>query len=167
MSSAFEVHDPTVQARKWLTDRNDDLLCELWSKTGLVTELLLEPPERHATRAGLLSFCANQVLPHLAVTDAVLYTPAEEATETRLLVSALRLQHRTIARHIHELETAAAPDAVRVAARSVAIVLTGCFEIERTVLFPAMATLPGVDLPRLAETRDSVLRGTFVENRPA
>lgn len=176
MSSAFDLHidDPVVQARKWLTDRNDELLCELWSKTGLVTELLLEPIARHAARTSLHSFCANQILPHLAVTDAVLYTPAADVTETRLLVSALRLQHRVIAHHIHELDTAAAPDAVRAAAHSIATVLTGCLEIERTVLFPAMATLPGVDLPSLAVARDAVLRGgtlgvvpSLAGNRPA
>lgn len=165
MSSIPDLHsdgthdDPAVQARKWLTDRNDELLCDVWSRTAPVTDPLLGPVERHAARTTLLSFCANQILPHLAVTDAVLYRPAAGAPETRLLVSALRLQHRTIARHIHELDRAAAPDAVRAAAHSIATVLTGCLEIERTVLFPAVATLSGVDLPSLAQARDTVLRG--------
>jgi hypothetical protein len=165
MSSTSDIYiegaqgDPAVQAQKWLTDRDDELLAEASAKTALLTELLLAPAERQLAQAAMIAFCAEHVLPHLVVTDSVLYAPVADVAETRLLVSALRRLHSIIARHVHELDTAGPADDVRAAAHAVVTVLAACLEVERTVFLPALRKLKGIDLLNLASDREALLRG--------
>jgi uncharacterized protein (DUF2249 family) len=165
MTSASEVYiegtigDPVVWVRHWLADRNDELLAEVRSRTALLPELRLRPADRQAVQADLIAICTEGVLRYLALTDRVLYTPAAGATETRLLVHALRTEHQIISRHIHDLSAANAADRMSEAAHAVATVLAACLEVQRAVLLPALAVLPGVDLASLAQDLDTLLDG--------
>ncbi|WIV53983.1 DUF2249 domain-containing protein [Amycolatopsis nalaikhensis] len=155
--------DPVVGATAWLTDIIDTLLAEARSKSALLTELNLEPADRQAAQASLNAFCAERVLRHLAATDQALYAPAAGAGPTRLLVTALRIQHRIITDDVSDLETASTADRSRAAARSLVTMLESCLEIQKSVLLPALAELPGADLPSLVHDMGAVLAGKSLE----
>jgi uncharacterized protein (DUF2249 family) len=155
--------DPLVQAITWLTDTIDTLLAEARSKSALLTELSLEPADRQAAQATLTAFCADRILRHLTAADQALYAPAAGAGPTRLLVTALRIQHRIITHDIADLDTASTADRARAAARSLVTVLESCLEIQKSVLLPALAELPGADLPSLAHDMGALLDGKQLE----
>lgn len=151
--------DPAVRSRTWLDERNRELLSAAGSKTALLTELRLAPEQRQAAQASLLACCTDRIQPHLAVLDSVLYAQAAGATQTRQLVRALRIQHRIIDDHVHALATADTAQSAAAAAHSVVTVLATCVEIQRELLLPALAALPGADLPALAHDVDTLLGG--------
>jgi uncharacterized protein (DUF2249 family) len=151
--------DPTLQAQATIRDTIERIRVAFQAKSALVTDLHLGGSERQAAYTGLMDFCANQLDTHLRATDLVLYAAASGATETRLLVRALRIQHRTITRRVHELATAFNTERVAHAAQALAAVLAACLEIELTVLLPALADLPGADLPALVQDMHTLLDG--------
>ncbi len=155
--------DPLVQETAWLVGIIDTLLAEARSKAALLTELSLEPADRQTAQATLNAFCTDRVLPHLTATDQALYAPAAGAGPTRLLVTALRIQHRSIAHDVSDLATASTADRSRAAARSLVTMLESCLEIQKSVLLPALAELPGADLPSLAEDMRTLLEGKPLE----
>src|SRR3954462_13638524 len=89
--------------------------------------------------------------------------PAAGAGPARLLVTALRIQHRIIVHDISDLETASTADRARAAARSLVTMLESCLEIQNSVLLPALAELPGADLPGLARDMGTLLEGKPLE----
>ncbi|MDX3191665.1 DUF2249 domain-containing protein [Streptomyces sp. MN03-5084-2B] len=155
--------DPAVRAAAWLTGTIDTLLAEARSKSALLTELSLEPADRQAAQASLQEFCADRILRHLSAADQALYAPAAGAGPTRLLVTALRIQHRIIAHDISDLGTASTADQARAAARSLVTMLESCLEIHKSVLLPALAELPGADLPSLTQDMGTLLEGKHLE----
>ena len=155
--------DPAVRAAAWLTGTIDTLLAEARSKSALLTELSLEPADRQAAQASLQEFCADRILRHLSAADQALYAPAAGAGPTRLLVTALRIQHRIIAHDISDLGTASTADQTRAAARSLVTMLESCLEIQKSVLLPALAELPGADLPSLTQDMGTLLEGKHLE----
>ncbi|WP_445189147.1 DUF2249 domain-containing protein [Pseudonocardia sp. Cha107L01] len=147
-------------AQAGLRDRGDELFSELAAKVELATALRLSSFDREAASTRLVTFCTERVLSHLEVTDQVLYAVAAGAAETRLLVRALRIQHRMIASEIESLRRADSGAEVMVAAaHALLTLLEECLQIEKLVLLPAIATLPGVDLTSLMEDAETLLRG--------
>jgi uncharacterized protein (DUF2249 family) len=75
-------------------------------------------------------------------------------------VRALRIQHHLIVTEIESLNRAEGDaEAVVAAAHALVTLLRECLRIEQFVLLPALATLPGVDVPALVEDVDTVLAG--------
>ncbi|ODU04384.1 MAG: hypothetical protein ABS81_10820 [Pseudonocardia sp. SCN 72-86] len=157
MTSTSEIHvqgtsnDPAVQARAVLQDRDDELLAELAAKTALVVDLHLEPVAREAAQDSLVRFCLQRVLPHLEMVDRAVYAVAAGAAETRLLVRALRALHVLVADAIDGVNRAESSGELAAAAHATAAVLGARNEVDHAVLLPALATMPGVDLPTLAQ----------------
>lgn len=152
--------DPSVYARTALSDRGAQVLSELAAKVELATELRLTGPFREVARLRLLTFCNQRVVRYLTATDQVLYAVAAGAGDTRLLVRALRIQHHLIVTEIESLNRAEGDaDVVVAAAHAMVTLLRECLRIEQFVLLPALATLPGVDLPALLEDVDTLLAG--------
>ncbi len=149
--------DPATQARIVLRRRNAEMLADLAAKIALVTELDLSLTHRELARDALAEFCAQQLLPHLQTTDRVLYAVAAGAVETRLLVRALRAHHDLIVDRIADLDHADGAAELTDAARALATLLGVCQLVERDVLVPALAVLPGVDLPALAADAATLL----------
>lgn len=92
---------------------------------------------------------------YLAAADRALYAPAAGAAETRLLVRALRVGAADLSQRIADLVQA--PDAST--AVGLEALLAVHLDIEQTVLLPALATLPGADLPALAGDLKTLLAG--------
>lgn len=151
--------DPIVRAQAALAERGDEMLAELSAKVALAVEYDLSPASREELQDRLVAFCGDRVLRYLLAVDRVLYTPAAAATKTRLLVRGLRAQHQAIAGYIEDLDRASSREALTAAAYSVVAALTCCREAERTALLPALATLPGVDLPTLIDRALTLLDG--------
>lgn len=100
----------------------------------------------------------------VAATDQTLYAAASGAAETRLLVRALRAASGAIGGYADAL-AAAEPAERAAAARTLAGLLTVHLGVEREVLLPALAALPGVDLPALAGDFGTVLDGGQLEEQ--
>lgn len=143
--------DPAVTAQHSLRTRSEDLLAEVAAKVAVATELRVSLVDREAAQQRLVQFCTDHLLPHLEVTDRALYAVAADHADTRLLVQALRCQHRAITEHVAALDRAENLDAETAAAHALVAVLQGCAEIERYVLVPAVAALPGVNLSAAVE----------------
>ncbi|MFJ5157174.1 DUF2249 domain-containing protein [Streptomyces sp. NPDC088353] len=138
----------------------------LRSRTALLTELRLGRADRERARAALTDFCTGEVRRHLAATDQALYAPAAGAAETRLLIRALRATAAAVAARIDVLASADDADSADGAARDVTSLLTVHLAVEQDVLLPALALLPGADLPLLAADFETLLEGGRLD-RPA
>lgn len=131
----------------------------LGAKVELVTELELPLAGREQARETLIDFCTSRVVRYLLAIDQTLYATAAGAAETRLLVRALRALHDVAAGRIDDLKRAACSAHVAAAARALAGLLGTCHDIEQQVLIPALAALPGVDLPDLVHGVETLLAG--------
>ena len=151
--------DPAQRAQHRLRERGDELLAELTAKVTLVTDLQLGLGDREAARETLTGFCTRQVVRYLLATDRVLCSVAAGAAETRLLVRALRAQHDLVAARIAALKRADSSAEVAASAHALVGLLEVCQHVERKVLIPALAVLPGVDLSALVEDVETFLAG--------
>jgi uncharacterized protein (DUF2249 family) len=151
--------DPVVRASLALRDDAQRLLLAYQAKAALVTDLRLDGAVREETHSNLVDFATSHLQPYLAATDRVLYATAAGAPATRLLVRALRRLRDTLDRHIHDLIGASTPCQAGHAAGAVDAVLAAVIELDRGELLPALAELPGADLPGLAEDLHTLLSG--------
>lgn len=157
MSSITEIHvlgtedDPARRAHVQLLDRDAEMLADLAAKVELATGFGLSLVRREEAQDSLVEFCSSRLRLHLEATDRVLYAVAAGSDETRLLVRSLRLQQEMIQSRVAGLARANTADEVGEAAHAILTLLRACVETERILLLPALAQLPGVDLPELAE----------------
>jgi hypothetical protein len=150
--------DPPWRAQAALAARNDELLAELSAAIGLATAARLPRTDRQWALDRLAGFCSRRAPAYLAACDRAVYTLAAEAADTRLLVHALRVQRELIAAHVAELGSATEPTKIATAAHTVLAMLAACGEVERAVLWPALARLPGLDLAGAVAEFDALLR---------
>ncbi|WP_028803953.1 DUF2249 domain-containing protein [Streptomyces sp. 142MFCol3.1] len=142
--------DPDVRAQAVVEEAHRQLLERLAALT--------EPHEELT-----LAF-AGQMHRLLTATEQTLYAAASGAAETRLLVRALRAAAVTIGRHADSLTAAADRAEHAGAARTLAGMLTVHLGMERAVLLPALAELPGADLSALVGDFATVLQGGRLED---
>lgn len=165
MTATSDVHisgtstDPSARAGAQLRAEADRLLTDYRAKVALVTDLRLEAARDQQAYRGLVDFTAERLRPYLAATDRALYATAAGAPATRLLVRALRRMHESITQHVAELVAAGAPDQAAHAAQALGAVLDAGLAMDQAVLLPALADLPGADLPSLAADLTTVLAG--------
>jgi uncharacterized protein (DUF2249 family) len=165
VTTTSEIHidgtdtDPQAQAQIVLRRRNAEVLSDLAAKITLATELDLRLVNREQAQDTLLAFCAQRLRHHLLTTDQVLYAVAAGAAETRLLVRALRAQHDLIAERIADLNQANSAEEVTASAHALGTLFGASQHLEKEVLLPALAVLPGVDLPSLVEDAITLLDG--------
>lgn len=151
--------DPVVLASAVIRGEAERRLSAYQAKAALVTDLRLDGPVRHEAQTDLVDFTVDQVRPYLAATDRVLYAAAAGAAGSRLLVRALRRLRESLDGHIEALIGAATPDQFAQAAHAVGVELAAALDLDLTVLVPALAELPGADLPGLATDLRTVLDG--------
>ena len=149
----------TLRAQHMLRHRGDELLAELTAKVELASDLELPLALREEVRDRLIAFCASRLVRYCLATDQVLYSVAAGAAETRLLVRALRAQHDLLAARIAELKRADSSAEFAASAHALVGLLEVCHHVEREVLIPALAVLPGVDLSVLVEDVDTLRAG--------
>ncbi|NKQ52440.1 DUF2249 domain-containing protein [Amycolatopsis sp. K13G38] len=165
MNSASDVYisgtstDPAVRASIALRGDADRLLLAYQAKAALVTDLALEGDVRQEAHTGLVDFAASRVRPYFAATDRVLYATAAGAPATRLLIRALRRLRDAAHQHLAELAAADNADQAIAPARALGAVLAAVVDLDRNTLLPALAELPGADLPGLAEDLNTLLSG--------
>jgi uncharacterized protein (DUF2249 family) len=150
--------DPDVIARGVVGEAHRRL------RSGLVE---LTTPQQVAgglePRSGeLVDFCLHEVRRYLVTADQILYAPASEDDETRLLVDALRIGSSALNALIDEIVTAGPVDAARLGVL-VAAALNLHLQIEESVLLPALAGLPGVDPSLLTTDLRAYLAGEHVD----
>jgi len=155
--------DPAVRAARALAGRGEGLCAELAAKVSLVTELTVPLMRRGQAWDGLLGLCERRIRAYLSAVDRVLYSVAAGASETRLLVRALRVLRGLSEVRIAELNRADGFDELAGAAHALLGLLDAARRLRRQVLIPALAALPGVDLPALAEDLDVLLAGGVLD----
>lgn len=173
MTSASEVYiqatdtDPAVRAQDRIHRIHQRLRDELAGLAGA----------EEVERAALAAFCTGELRRYLTAADETLYAAASGAAETRLLVRGLRAASSALDRRVDALAEPAEPagqgeqgkqaapgDAST--ARAIEAVLADHLTVERTVLLPALADLPGADLPTLVEDLETLLDGGRLEQPP-
>ena len=151
--------DPTVQASTVLRDDADRLLLAYQAKAALVTELRLDGAVRREALLNLVDFATRQLRPYLVASDRVLYATAAGAPATRLLIRALRRLREAAHQHLAELTASDSPDDAVAHARALGAVLATVVDLDRNILLPALAELPGADLPGLVEDLGTLSSG--------
>lgn len=151
--------DPTVQAEAAIRAGHHRLLAALRPKAASLAEPQQSADAREAARTAVTEFCATEVRRHLAASDQALYAPAAGAAETRLLVRALRTTAGALNDRIDALSRTGDADASAALVQSIEAVLAVHLAVEQTVLLPALADLPGADLPSLTEDWTTLLDG--------
>ena len=134
-----------------LRRRNAETRSDLAAKVALATELDLSLAHRERAQDTLVEYCSERLLRQVSATDRALYTVAADHAQTRLLVRALRAHHRLIAERVAALDRASSAAEVAEAAHAISALLDACHLIELDVLVPALASLPGADLPEMVE----------------
>jgi uncharacterized protein (DUF2249 family) len=151
--------DPAVRARAAVREVHRRL------RAGLAAAG--EPPlgagSRESAHPALLAFCTGELRRYLAAADLTLYAAASGAAETRLLVRALRSGAAALDEHIEALAAAGDTDSAVALARAIEAVLAVHLATEETVLLPALAALPGADLPTLVADLQAVRDGGSLE----
>ncbi|MBS2965158.1 DUF2249 domain-containing protein [Actinocrinis puniceicyclus] len=155
--------DPAVQAASTVRRAQRSLTGALRPKVALLTELKLGPEARERAQEALARLCDGPLRRYLDACDQTLYAAAADAPETRLLIRALRTSAAVLRRHLDALPNADEPPTVTSLAESIDAVFAAHLAIERTVLLPALAALPGVDLPALAADLETLLDGGTVQ----
>ncbi|WP_399890357.1 DUF2249 domain-containing protein [Streptomyces sp. BBFR51] len=161
MTSSSEVYiegtaaDPVVRAQAVVRDAHSRL------RAGLAT--VAQGTSAGGGQSELVEFCTGELRRHLAATEQTLYAAASGAAGTRLLVRALRTTAASLDRRIDEVAGAGNPASAAAAARSVEAILDVHLTTEETVLLPALAELPGADLPSLVADLTTLLEGGRLE----
>lgn len=113
---------------------------------GLLASAGAAGPEFDQAYRDGVSFISDTVLPHLLVTDELLYPAARASAPAKLLVEAALAGTAAIAEQGNRLEGATErPRAIAAAAAARALVQAR-FDAEDEFLLPALAAAPGVDL---------------------
>lgn len=151
--------DPDLRARRRIEAENNRLLAQLRSKAAAVTGARLGDDAFDTACAAVAHFCTVDLRRHLDATDQVLYASAAGAAETRLLVRSLRATVRSLDRRVVGLAEADSEDVAAALTRGIEAVLEVHLTVEQEVLLPALAALPGVDMPTLAADRTTLIEG--------
>lgn len=141
--------DPAAGAHETVRAGHQRLLAALRAKVALLAELHLDWADREAAWDALSAFCTGPVRAHLRAADQALYAPADDNADTRLLTAALRATGAQLHERIEALERASEAAAAARLAPVIEALLISQLAVERRVLLPALATLPGADLPAL------------------
>lgn len=166
MTSSSEIYidatetDPAVRAQTALLSTHQKLHGRLATLTG--AELVADAGE--PARTALVGFCRGELRRYLTACDQTLYAAASGAAETRLLVRALRATSGLLDANIDALSSAADTAAAVSTAKAIETMLLAQHTVERTVLLPALAGLPGADLPTLVTDLHTLLDGGVLEN---
>ena len=130
---------------------------------GRVT-LLLDAADRNpgtadGIRAGLVTFCDNELLPHAAAEEKALYPDAHGTTEARLLVDGMLAEHRRLVSLVEALRSA--PSSVHAAAeaRALQVLFEEHLEKENTLVLPLLAAATNVSLAELLAGMHELLGG--------
>jgi uncharacterized protein (DUF2249 family) len=152
--------DPVVRAQSALEQTNQ----RLQGRIATLTEIEPVADGGESVRTAVTDFCTGELRRYLNAADQTLYAAAAGAAETRLLVRALRTTASVVHCHIDRLSSAETAAAAAEIARTTEAVLRAHLAVERSVLLPALAGLPGADLPTLVADLDTLLEGGQLES---
>ncbi|WP_037673235.1 DUF2249 domain-containing protein [Streptomyces griseus] len=168
MASSSEIYieatetDPAVRAQIAIRALHQRL------RIGLAAFGESEPVagSHNVVHAALVDFCSGELRRHLAATDQALFAAASGAAETRLLVRALRTTTAALDAHIDALAATTDTTSAMAIAQLIEAVLAVHLAAEETVLLPALAALPGADLPALVTDMLTLLAGEELDHPP-
>ncbi|WP_371648883.1 DUF2249 domain-containing protein [Streptomyces mirabilis] len=154
--------DPAVRAQVAIRALHQRL------RIGLAAFTESEPVtgSQNVVHAALVDFCIGELRRHLAAADQTLHAAASGAAETRLLVRALRTTTAALDERIDALATTDDTISGTAMAQVIEAVLAVHLAAEETVLLPALAALPGADLPALATDLLTLLAGGQLDHPP-
>lgn len=119
-------------------------------------EQLASPSARQAT---LVTFCADELLPHATAEEETLYGAAAELPATRLLVRAMTREHVILGDLVGTLTAARTPGEVLGTAAALNAIFQAHLEKENDVLLPALVEA-GVDLDALLAGMHELIGGS-------
>ncbi|WP_134727372.1 DUF2249 domain-containing protein [Amycolatopsis nivea] len=165
MTGSSEVYisgtstDPAFRASEALRAESGRVLAQYREKAAVVTELQLDGSAREEANARLIEFATGRLTEYLSAADRVLNATAAGAPATRLLVRALRRIQDAVLRTVEELRESDTSAQVSHAAQALDALLGAYLDAETSVLLPALADLPGADVPILVDDLRTLLDG--------
>ncbi|MCX5251298.1 DUF2249 domain-containing protein [Streptomyces sp. NBC_00201] len=168
MASSSEIYieatetDPAVRAQVAIRAVHQRL------RMGLAAFGEAEPVagSQSVVHAALVDFCTGELRHHLAAADQTLFAAASGAAETRLLARALRTTTAALDAHIDALAATDHTATGMAIAQVIEAVLDVHLATEETVLLPALAALPGANLPALVTDMLTLLAGGELDHPP-
>lgn len=168
MASSSDIYieatetDPAVRAQVAIRAVHQQL------RIGLAAFTESEPVagSQKVVHAALVDFCSGELRRHLVAADQTLYAAASGAAETRLLVRALRTTTAALNARIEALSATDDTASGTAVAQAIEAVLAVHLAAEETVLLPALAALPGADLPALVTDMLTLLAGGELDHPP-
>jgi uncharacterized protein (DUF2249 family)/iron-sulfur cluster repair protein YtfE (RIC family) len=125
-------------------------------------------PGSASARGRLIDWSRGELLPHAAAEEAVLYPVAYRLDDARLLITAMRAEHRAITSLVDRIASTASPIEASAAAAALREVVTGHVWKENELIVPLLAAESSVSLATaldemhhaLAEHQDTGSRDT-------
>ncbi|WP_432136517.1 MULTISPECIES: hemerythrin domain-containing protein [unclassified Streptomyces] len=122
----------------------------------LLTAADRDPLAAESLRAGLVTFCDRDLLPHAAAEETVLYPAAYRLPAARLLIEALVAEHRCLTALTDALRSASGP-AAAADARALQVLYEEHAAKENGLLLSLLAMAPDVSLAALLAEADDRL----------
>jgi hemerythrin-like domain-containing protein len=161
------VTETNVEAESAAVDamvrHHTELVARVQAMTAELTRAIETSDEDTAYNAHgiLLEWGEREMLPHAAVEETQLYSPAGAREEARLLVEVLTADHKELAVLLDELRGAAGIEAALVAA-SLSRVFALHIDKENRVLLPFIARTPDLSLSAAVEGLVELVGDTHV-----
>jgi uncharacterized protein (DUF2249 family) len=110
-------------------------------------------------RAGLVTFCDREVLPHAGAEEAALYPAAHGTEQARLLVDGMLAEHRRLTELVAAVRDASSPVRAAAEARALQVLFEAHLEKENTLVLPLLAASADVSLSGLLAGMHEILGG--------
>ncbi|WP_422936039.1 hemerythrin domain-containing protein [Sinomonas sp. P47F7] len=153
-------HHTVGEAAAALGYRHDRMLERVRGLTGSLLAAA-EAGDRntaHDEQANLVSWCEDELIPHMLAEEGPLYAGAHATGEAGLLVEALLQEHQALVGLVDELRGASG-----VKAAAVGFMIARLFALhigqEERLLLPFIAASPGLSLAEAVGSLDDVVEG--------
>ncbi|MFE9094275.1 DUF2249 domain-containing protein [Streptomyces sp. NPDC007264] len=160
MSSLTLASDPEdAAAAEAVEAHHAQLAGELAGRVTMLLEAERDPDAAERTRAGLVTFCERELLPHAAAEESAMYPAAHGTVEGRLLVDGMIAEHRRIGALVEALRTAPSTARAAAEARALQVLFEEHLEKENSLILPLLAAAPDISLAELLAGMHELLGG--------
>ncbi|MFI1561560.1 DUF2249 domain-containing protein [Streptomyces sp. NPDC020490] len=161
MSTVTFASDPQdAQAVEAVEAHHAQLAGELGGRVTLLIDAVdRDPASAEDIRAGLVTFCERELVPHALAEESALYPAAHGTVEARLLIDGMLAEHRRITDLVDALRTAPSPARAASDARALQVLFEEHLDKENELVLPLIAASPDISLAELLGGMHELLGG--------
>ncbi|MET9887440.1 DUF2249 domain-containing protein [Streptomyces sp. NPDC006430] len=123
-----------------------------------------DPASAEDIRAGLVTFCERELVPHALAEESTLYPAAHGTVEARLLIDGMLAEHRRITDLVDALRTASSPARAASDARALQVLFEEHLDKENELVLPLIAASADISLAKLLDGMHELLGGHDAES---